>query len=65
MTAPRKEEPNEALRTAQALYRHLQAHADRLGDECGALRTERDELLRENATLRRKIERLERKAVKP
>lgn len=32
-----------------------------LADECGALRTERDDLLKENAVLRRKIERLERK----
>lgn len=32
-----------------------------LADECGALRTERDDLLKENAALRRKIERLERK----
>lgn len=36
--------------------------ANRLADECGALRTERDELLRENAQLRRTIERLERRA---
>lgn len=33
-----------------------------LSDEAGALRTERDELLIENATLRRKLERAERKA---
>lgn len=38
-----------------------QARANRLSDECGALRTERDELLVENATLRRKLEKLERK----
>lgn len=30
--------------------------ASRLGDECGQLRAERDELLRENAVLRRKLE---------
>jgi hypothetical protein len=35
--------------------------ASRLSDECGALRTERDELLRENAQWRRKYEQLERK----
>lgn len=38
-----------------------QQRANRLADEAGALRSERDELLRENATLRRQIERLERK----
>lgn len=35
--------------------------ASRLAAERGALRTERDELLRENAVLRRRVERLERK----
>jgi hypothetical protein len=43
---------------------HLKAErerASRLSDECGALRTERDELLRENAQWRRKYEQLERK----
>jgi hypothetical protein len=34
---------------------------DTLSDKAGALATERDELLRENAILRRKLERLERK----
>ena len=33
----------------------------RLADECGDLRHERNELLRENATLRRRVEKLERK----
>lgn len=42
-------------------YRSEAIRANRLSDECGALRTERDELLRENAVLRRKCERLERK----
>ncbi len=36
--------------------------ANELSDQCGALRTENDELLRENAQLRRQVERLERKA---
>lgn len=34
----------------------------RLADEAGALRSERDDLLKENATLRRTVERLERRA---
>lgn len=38
--------------------------ANRIADECGALRAERDELLKENATLRRTVERLERKTGK-
>jgi hypothetical protein len=33
----------------------------KLADEAGQLRSERDELLRENAVLRRTVERLERK----
>lgn len=45
---------NKALENAE--------RANRLSDECGTLRTERDELLRENAVLRRKVEKLERKA---
>jgi len=40
-------------------YERLYARASQLADEAGALRTERDELLRENAVLRRKLERLE------
>lgn len=39
----------------------VQERANRLSDEAGALRTERDELLRENAVLRRSLERAERK----
>lgn len=35
--------------------------SNRLSDVCGALKTERDELLRENAVLRRRIEKLERR----
>jgi len=36
--------------------------ANKLADETGALRSERDDLLRENAVLRRKLEAAERKA---
>lgn len=53
--------PIEQHETAKALYRDLRAHVSRIADEAGALRSERDELLRENATLRRTIDRLERK----
>jgi hypothetical protein len=38
-----------------------QDRANRLSDECGRLATENRELLAENATLRRKLERAERK----
>ena len=41
------------------------SRANRLSDECGELRTERDELLRENAVLRRKVEKLERGTRRP
>lgn len=38
----------------------LMERATILADECGALRSENDDLLRENAMLRRKVEKLER-----
>lgn len=41
---------------------YSQDRANRLADECGSLRAERDELLRENGALRRTVEKLERKA---
>lgn len=55
------EEPATKRKPASA-QRGIDAEkkASRLADECGALRTERDELLRENAVLRRGIEKLER-----
>lgn len=42
--------------------REAEQRACRLSDATGALRTERDELLRENAVLRRRVEQLERRA---
>jgi hypothetical protein len=39
------------------LLEEVSKRANRLADECGNLRHERDELLRENAILRRKLER--------
>lgn len=43
---------------------YSQDRANRLSDECGTLRAELDELLRENAVLRRKVEKLERSSQK-
>lgn len=43
------------------VWRLTECARQRLSDEAGALRTERDDLLRENAVLRRTIERHERK----
>jgi hypothetical protein len=42
------------------LLEEVSKRANRLADECGNLRHERDELLRENAILRRKLERAKR-----
>lgn len=44
------------------VHRVLQQRANQLGDECGRLADENRSLLVENATLRRQVERLERKA---
>ena len=49
------------LRDATTAMRDIAELNNRLSDACGALRTERDELLRENAVLRRRLER-ERKS---
>lgn len=44
----------------ESRYAAEQYRANKLSDEAGTLRTERDDLLRENAQLRRTIEKLER-----
>lgn len=44
----------------QTSYEKEHARANKLADEAGSLRTERDELLRENAQLRRQLERATR-----
>lgn len=50
--------PEPSLLAAQrAVIDDLRQRNNRLSDEAGSLRTERDELLRENAVLRRTIER--------
>jgi len=57
-------EPADAAKWEQR-YAAEQARANKLSDEAGSLRTERDELLRENATLRRKLERATQTGSKP
>jgi hypothetical protein len=49
----------------QTSYEKEHARANKLADEAGSLRTERDDLLRENAVLRRKLERAGQTGSKP
>lgn len=53
---------NARLQEANARDYASTLRANGIADECGTLRAERDELLKENATLRRTVERLERRA---
>lgn len=51
----------DAMKRACRQAHEADVRACRLSDECGKLKTENTELLRENAVLRREVERLERR----
>jgi hypothetical protein len=55
-------ESEESAKWSADQYAKVSARSNELSDMCGILRSETVELLAENATLRRRIEKLERKS---